>query len=97
VSARGLLAELRAELAPVEQAIRRHRYLGADLPDGALRAFAGEQHTILGSDRRSFAYLAARFPEPPVGDFFLGLPEPVSPWRLRALGQRALLSNCARS
>ena len=75
MSAQGLLAELRAELAPVEQAIRRHRYLEAQLPDGALRAFAGEQQTILASDRRSFSYLAARFPEAPAGDFFLGLAE----------------------
>ena len=75
MTARRLLEELRAELAPVEEAIRRHRYLDADLPGGALRDFAGEQHTILTSDRRSFAHLAARFPEPPAGDFFLGLAE----------------------
>jgi hypothetical protein len=40
---------------------------------GSWRAFAGEQYTILRSDRRSFANLAARFPEPPAGDFFVAL------------------------
>jgi thiaminase len=43
------------------------------VPDETLRAFAGEQYTILHSDRRSFAHLAARFPEAPAGDLFLSL------------------------
>ena len=73
MSARELLERLNRELADVEQAIRAHRYLDAAPPAASLRAFAGEQYTILGSDRRSFAHLAARFPEPPAGDFFLGL------------------------
>jgi hypothetical protein len=73
MSARELLDELHRELAEVEQAIRAHRYPDAPPPEASLRAFAGEQYTILGSDRRSFAHLAARFPEPPAGDFFLGL------------------------
>ena len=68
-----LLEQLHRELVDVEQAIRTHRYLDAPPPEASLRAFAGEQYTILASDRRSFAYLAARFPEPPAGDFFLGL------------------------
>jgi hypothetical protein len=72
-SARGLLEELRRELGPVDQAIRAHRYLDAPPPEDSLRAFTGEQYTILRSDRRSFAHLAARFPEPPAGDFFLGM------------------------
>lgn len=73
MSARDLLDGLNRELGPVEQAIRAHRYLAAPPPEESLRAFAGEQYTILRSDRRSFASLAARFPEPPAGDFFLGL------------------------
>ncbi len=73
MSARELLEELRRELAPVEQSIRAHRYLAAPPSEESLRAFAGEQYTILSSDRRSFAHLAARFPEPPAGEFFLGL------------------------
>lgn len=73
MSAPELLEELRRQLAPVEQAIRSHRYLAAAPPKESLRAFAGEQYAILRSDRRSFANLAARFPEPPTGDFFMGL------------------------
>jgi thiaminase len=73
MSARELLEWLHRELAAVDQAIRAHRYLHVPLPVASLRAFAGEQYTILGSDRRGFAYLAARFPEPPAGDYFLGL------------------------
>jgi hypothetical protein len=43
------------------------------VPESSLRAFAGEQFSIISSDRRSFAHLAGRFPEPPAGDFFLSL------------------------
>jgi hypothetical protein len=43
------------------------------VPRERLAAFAGEQHAIVSSDRRSFALLAARFPEPPAGDLFLSL------------------------
>lgn len=73
MTARELLEDLRRELSAVEQAIRAHRYLAAPPREESLRAFAGEQYTTLASDRRSFAHLAARFPEPPAGDFFLGL------------------------
>jgi thiaminase len=72
-SARGLLEELGRELASVEQAIRSHRYLAAAPGRESLCAFVGEQYTILRSDRRSFAQLAARFPEAPAGDLFIGL------------------------
>jgi hypothetical protein len=72
-----LLERLRAPLAPIEEAIRSHRFLAAlaagRAPARALRAIAGEQRRILASDRRSFAQLAARFPEPPAGDFFLAM------------------------
>ena len=73
MTARELLEDVHRELAPVELAIRTHRYLATAPPEQSLRAFAGEQYTILRSDRRSFATLAARFPEPPAGDFFIGL------------------------
>ena len=72
-----VLENLRAELAPVEEAIRSHRFLDS-LAAGAvteerLRAMAGEQQRIIASDRRSFAQLAARFPSPPAGDWFLSM------------------------
>ena len=86
MSARELLEQLQRELAEVEQAIRAHRYLDAAPPEAALRAFVGEQYTILASDRRSFAHLAARFPERPAGEFFLGL----------AQGEARRSSGCSR-
>jgi thiaminase len=72
-----LLESLRADLAPVEEAIRSHRLLGS-LAAGAvseerLRAIAGEQRRIIASDRRSFAQLAARFPSQPAGGWFLSM------------------------
>ena len=74
-----LLAELRRELGGVERQIRSHRFLAAldngRVPGERLAAFAGEQHAIISSDRRSFALLASRFPEPPSGDQFLSLAE----------------------
>src|ERR671918_77753 len=75
--AEDLLESVRAELAPVEEAIRSHRFLDS-LAAGAvtrerLRAIAGEQQRIVASDRRSFAQLAARFPSPPAGDWFLSM------------------------
>jgi hypothetical protein len=43
------------------------------VPRGRLTALAGEEYRIVGSDRRSFAQLASRFPEPPSGPVFLML------------------------
>jgi hypothetical protein len=43
------------------------------VPRDRLTELAGEQYNIVSSDRRSFALLASRFPEPPAGDVFLGL------------------------
>jgi thiaminase len=72
-----VIDELRAELAPTDARIREHRYLAAveagAVPDEALAAFAAEQRLIIAADRRSFAHLASRFPEPPAGDLFLDL------------------------
>src|ERR671936_1225556 len=74
---RKLLDELRRELSEAEQQIRSHRFLAAldkrRVPRERLAAFAGEQQAIISSDRRSFALLASRFPEPPAGELFLAL------------------------
>ncbi|HEU5158585.1 MAG TPA: hypothetical protein VFU43_16430 [Streptosporangiaceae bacterium] len=43
------------------------------VPRERLARLAGEQYRIVGSDRRSFAMLASRFPEPPSGPVFLML------------------------
>jgi hypothetical protein len=71
---RSLLSSIRRELAPLEDAIRDHRYLDAleqgHVAPAELGVFANEQRLIIESDRKSFASLATRFPEPPAGDFF---------------------------
>jgi hypothetical protein len=76
-AARELLATTRRELGAIEAALRAHPYLEAleagRVSESSLASFAGEQYTILTSDRRSFASLAARFPVPPAGDLFLEL------------------------
>jgi TENA/THI-4/PQQC family protein len=43
------------------------------VPRERLTWLAGEQFRIVGSDQRSFALLAARFPGPPAGEMFLSL------------------------
>jgi hypothetical protein len=43
------------------------------VPQERLTWLAGEQFCIIGSDQRSFALLAARFPQPPAGEMFLSL------------------------
>jgi hypothetical protein len=45
------------------------------VPRERLTWLAGEQFRIVGSDQRSFALLAARFPQPPAGEMFLSLAE----------------------
>jgi hypothetical protein len=69
-----LLVAVRADLAPIERRLVEHPYLvrleAGRIPAGTLRAFAGEQHAIIGSDQRSFGHLAGRFPEPPAGPLF---------------------------
>jgi hypothetical protein len=78
-AARELLDAIGRELATVEDAIRAHPYLdeleAGRVSDSSLACLAGEQYTILTSDRRSFAQLAARFPQPPEGDVFLAMAE----------------------
>jgi class 3 adenylate cyclase len=77
--ARELLAEVEQELEVVEREIRSHRFIeligAGDVPKERLGDLAGEQVTVIRSDRRSFAYLASRFPDAPAGDFFLGMSE----------------------
>ncbi len=48
------------------------------VPRDRLTWLAGEQFRIIGSDRRSFALLAARFPGPPAGEMFLSLAQTAS-------------------
>jgi thiaminase len=43
------------------------------VPQERLTWLAGEQFRIVSSDQRSFAVLAARFPQPPAGEMFLSL------------------------
>src|SRR5262245_30505208 len=43
--------------------------------ESSLVSFTCEQYSILTSDRRSFAQLAARFPAAPAGDLFLAMAE----------------------
>ncbi|GAA4151180.1 hypothetical protein GCM10022416_48190 [Actinomadura keratinilytica] len=71
------------DAAELVQAVRKetaasgNRFLdlleSGDVPRERLVRLAGEQYRILGSDRRSFALLASRYPEPPAGDMFLSL------------------------
>jgi thiaminase len=74
VNVAGLIAETRSDLATVEQAIRGHRFLD-ELAEGGvgrdrLEGLAGEQWTIIASDRRAFGFLASRFPRGLAGDLF---------------------------
>ncbi|MBI2460315.1 MAG: transcriptional regulator [Candidatus Rokubacteria bacterium] len=70
-----LLEEIRRAIAPVEAAIRDHRYVAAieagAVPRERLRPFVGEQYHIIGSDLRSVAHLLARSGEEPGRGFFL--------------------------
>ncbi len=54
-----------------------NRYLEAleegRLPRKRLHWLAGELFHLVGSDRRSFALLASRFPAPPTGDLYLAM------------------------
>jgi thiaminase len=65
---------VRRELAPAEGGNRLVPLVAEGrLPRERLAAIAGEEYRIIASDRRSFLLLAARFPEPPAGEFFTGL------------------------
>jgi pyrroloquinoline quinone (PQQ) biosynthesis protein C len=75
--ARRLVAELRQELAAVEDEIRYHPFLDAlesgEAPIETLQGFAVEEFYIIQSDLRSQALLVSRFGITPSGDFFRGL------------------------
>lgn len=74
VEAAELVERARADIAARPAANRFLDLLEArEVPREALGAIAGEEYRIVGSDRRSFALLAARFPDPPAGDLFLSL------------------------
>jgi pyrroloquinoline quinone (PQQ) biosynthesis protein C len=77
--ARRLVAELRQELAPVEEQIRTHPFLDAleqgEVPLETLQGFAVEEYWIIQSDMRSQALLVSRFGITPSGDLFRGLAE----------------------
>jgi hypothetical protein len=69
-----LLQEVRQELATVE-GMNHFVELAAEgsAPRERLAALACEELLIVPSDRRSFAFLAARFPDAPAGELFLSL------------------------
>lgn len=87
-----LLEMVRRELAPTEGANRFVQLVSEGrLPSERLAAVAGEEYWIGESDRRSFLHLAARFPEPPAVDFFLGLAAVEIPARSQLLRYAAAL------
>ena len=69
-----LIGRVREE---VSAAASRNRFVelleAGGVPRDRLTWLAGEQFRIVGSDQRSFALLAARFPDPPAGEMFLSL------------------------
>ena len=69
-----LLERIRRELAPAEGTNRLVPLVTSGrLPRERLVALAGEEYSIIRSDRRSFLLLASRFPDAPAVDFFTGL------------------------
>ncbi|WP_165495050.1 transcriptional regulator [Actinomadura roseirufa] len=69
-----LLARARREVSAAGTGNRFLDLLEAGrLPRERLVWLAGEEYRIVRSDRRSFALLAARFPDSPAGDLFLAL------------------------
>jgi thiaminase len=81
-----LLTMVRRELAPAAGANRFVQLVNdGRLPQERLAALAGEEYWIGESDRRSFLFMAARFPEHPAVDFFLGLAEVEGPARTMLL------------
>jgi hypothetical protein len=75
--ARKLVADLRADLKPVDDQIANAPFVAAlekgQVPLSALRAFAGEQYNILRSDLRSNAHMVSRFGGQSYGQYFLDL------------------------
>ncbi|MFC6882420.1 MULTISPECIES: transcriptional regulator [Actinomadura] len=72
--ARDLAGAARREIAAASAGNRFLDLLEAgQVPRERLAWLAGEEYRIVTSDRRSFALLAARYPEPPAGEMFLSL------------------------
>lgn len=73
--ARQLVAEIRAQLEPVEQKLFDHPYLvalqEARISKEKLHLFAGEQYCIINSDLRSIALLLSRHAHLPSRDYLL--------------------------
>ncbi len=90
-SARDMLDRLCADLAIDERENRLVPLIAAGTaPLGVIGAFAAEEHHVVGSDRRSFLFLAARSAGP-VADFYirLGQGESLALARLSALAEAA--------
>src|SRR3712207_105099 len=77
MEAQTLCAQVRADLADVEERIRGNLWLAeleaGRLSSAALRAFAGEQLQIIPSDLRSFEMLANRFSGEPERSYLEGM------------------------
>lgn len=90
----GFLEMVRPELAPAEGDNRFVQLVNEGrLPSERLAAVACEEYWIGESDPRSFLHLAARFPEPPAVDFFLGPAAAEIPGTISA----AAVRGCART
>ena len=75
--AQRLCAEVRRDLAGVEQRIENNSWLteleAGGLSLGALRAFAGEQHQVVSSDLCSFEVLTERFSAEPAHSYLASM------------------------
>jgi len=77
--ARRLVAEIRTELAPVEDQIRNVAFV-ADLEAGRatlqqVAGLLGEQYSIIRSDQGSFSHMVTRFDDPASRQMFGGIAE----------------------
>jgi pyrroloquinoline quinone (PQQ) biosynthesis protein C len=74
--AQKLFAEIKKEMADLEDRIRHHPFIAGveagEAPREALTIFAGEQYHIIESDLRSVAQLISRHPSPLTHEFFWG-------------------------
>lgn len=83
-----VLESVRQDLAPAGDNRLVPLVAAGRLPRERVAWLAAEESRVVRSDRRAFLQLAARFPEPPVGDFFAGLAQSES----LALGKLAGLT-----
>ena len=90
--AAAVLESVRSELAPAEGGNRLVTLVTEGrLPRERIAWLAAEEYRIGESDRRSFLHLAARFPDPPTGDFFVGLAQGENIARSRLISLAAAL------